>query len=115
MVQSDFIDNNFLRYNIEAIPGQSGSSLLYTDNVQSLAIGKCSWANQSTHTRLTRGLFYAFKEFIDGVHNGVSQNRIRPIGYVLMNPYPNPFNPTTTISFSIPEKAIVSLRLYDTS
>jgi hypothetical protein len=30
-----------------------------------------------------------------------------------MNPYPNPFNPTTAVSFSIPERAIVFLRLYD--
>ncbi|HWA07319.1 MAG TPA: T9SS type A sorting domain-containing protein, partial [Ignavibacteria bacterium] len=31
----------------------------------------------------------------------------------LMQNYPNPFNPVTKITFSIPENAYVSLRVYD--
>jgi V8-like Glu-specific endopeptidase len=109
----DFITDNYLGYNIEAIPGRSGSSLLYTDNVQFLAMGTCSFSYQSMHTRLTRGLFYAFKDVIERVRIGVGQDHTHSASYVLMNPYPNPFNPTTTISFSIPKKSIVHLRLYD--
>lgn len=30
-----------------------------------------------------------------------------------INSYPNPFNPTTTISFSVPSNQLVSLRVYD--
>jgi hypothetical protein len=33
--------------------------------------------------------------------------------YILSNNYPNPFNPTTTISFGLPSDAIVSLRVYN--
>ena len=34
-------------------------------------------------------------------------------GYSLEKPYPNPFNPTTTISFSIPSYEFVSIKVYD--
>ena len=33
--------------------------------------------------------------------------------YSLADAYPNPFNPTTTISFTVPEAAAVQLRIYD--
>jgi hypothetical protein len=36
-----------------------------------------------------------------------------PITYNLSSPYPNPFNPTTTIEFSLPQSEIVSMKVYD--
>ncbi len=36
-----------------------------------------------------------------------------PVKYALMQNYPNPFNPMTTISFNLPEKANVSLKIYN--
>jgi Leucine-rich repeat (LRR) protein len=38
---------------------------------------------------------------------------IIPIQYTLNQPFPNPFNPTTSISFSIPEQSQTSLKVYD--
>lgn len=35
-----------------------------------------------------------------------------PLEYALRS-YPNPFNPTTTVEFDLPEPAVVSLRIYD--
>ena len=35
------------------------------------------------------------------------------LSYNLHNPYPNPFNPTTTISFSVPTYDFVSIKVYD--
>jgi hypothetical protein len=37
-----------------------------------------------------------------------------PKVYVLDQNYPNPFNPKTTIGFQLPEKAFVTLKIYDT-
>ena len=36
-----------------------------------------------------------------------------PKEYTLYQNYPNPFNPSTTISFSIPERSFVTLKIYD--
>lgn len=36
-----------------------------------------------------------------------------PNKYYLFQNYPNPFNPTTTIAYAIPERGIVSLKVYD--
>ena len=38
-----------------------------------------------------------------------------PSNFVLNGVYPNPFNPTTTISFSLPEASKVTLSVYDVS
>jgi hypothetical protein len=35
--------------------------------------------------------------------------------FLLLEAYPNPFNPTTTISYSLPEASIVNLSIYDIS
>ena len=36
-----------------------------------------------------------------------------PIRYLLAQNYPNPFNPTTNISFTLPSKWLVLLKVYD--
>jgi hypothetical protein len=36
-----------------------------------------------------------------------------PVDYYLSQNFPNPFNPTTTIKFEIPERSFVALKVYD--
>jgi len=36
-----------------------------------------------------------------------------PDGYAMKQNYPNPFNPSTTITFTLPEKSFVTLKVYD--
>jgi hypothetical protein len=45
--------------------------------------------------------------------NGVEPPIISPNSFTLEQNYPNPFNPTTTISFSLPSKSFVSLKVFD--
>lgn len=43
----------------------------------------------------------------------VEVNVVKPAVFSLNQNYPNPFNPSTTISYSIPEKSFVTIRVYD--
>ena len=36
-----------------------------------------------------------------------------PVNYILYQSYPNPFNPSTNISFSIPKKSYIILKVFD--
>lgn len=52
------------------------------------------------------------------VHEGFPPTGVKPVdnvvkSYQLSQNYPNPFNPSTTIKFSIPEKNMVSLKIFN--
>jgi len=54
-----------------------------------------------------------FKLTIDGSKLNVNESDLVPEIFALHANYPNPFNPTTTISYDLPEQAQVTLDIFD--
>ena len=63
--------------------------------------------------QFTNGDVYG--KFIQSSTTGISENaaNLTPKMFSLSQNYPDPFNPTTTISFSLPSQSFVSLKVYD--
>ena len=58
--------------------------------------------------------YYSEGRIKDITHVGIRGNEGSVLGkYVLGNNYPNPFNPETKINYTIPETAMVSIKIYD--
>ncbi|MFZ1290562.1 MAG: T9SS type A sorting domain-containing protein, partial [Melioribacteraceae bacterium] len=47
------------------------------------------------------------------VPSGLEEQKTVTYQYMIMNNYPNPFNPTTSISYSIPNRSNVIIKVYD--
>ncbi len=54
------------------------------------------------------------KNEIGNEHGTLSNtNELLPTKFILHNPYPNPFNPTTTIGFEVPRSEYVKFKIFD--
>jgi photosystem II stability/assembly factor-like uncharacterized protein len=74
----------------------SMSDIIFTDSLHGYAVGD-------------NGVVLKYMGVLSSVQVPVEV----PLGFSLKQNYPNPFNPSTTISFFIPEKASVKLKIYD--
>jgi photosystem II stability/assembly factor-like uncharacterized protein len=86
-----------------------------------------SWQRISSPTKATlNGIFFSNSnngwivgdsgivfQIRDGVITSVSNQIINPHKFNLFQNYPNPFNPSTKISFSLPSRSYVSLKIFD--
>jgi hypothetical protein len=53
------------------------------------------------------------RAFITGQPNAVGDEKGIPKNFALMQNYPNPFNPATRISYELPTRSMVSLKVFD--
>ncbi len=105
----------YISYITEDMDGQ-------TRNVNSLDIGADEYLFTSVNNQPISKPFGTSYSIADSLYlpdslnksgRNIVENESLPAKYYLDNNYPNPFNPQTNISFEIPEKSIVSLKVYD--
>jgi len=78
-----------------AIPGQSGSSLLYTDNASDYySFGTLTFSTYYRHYRIKNNIFYALRNIMQDNVTGVPELQVD----ATVNSYPNPFSNYTTIN-----------------
>lgn len=115
--ESEFSD----KINIIRVDLATGNSFQIAEEIDS-GIGSYDWIvsgvlSDSSIIRIEESLFTRFYA-VSGVFSifeltGVEEKSILPEEFVLNNPYPNPFNPSTTISFGLPENSNVKIVLYN--
>jgi hypothetical protein len=101
-----------------------GNNVATSINLQTMAIAAIPLTGISGGA-ITSALFYGanifvgtetggvFRAPISGFATGVNERIALPHNFQLSQNYPNPFNPATTISFSLPSKSYVSLKIFD--
>jgi hypothetical protein len=84
---------------VQGIPGQSGSSLFYTDNIDYYTFGVLNFSTQYRHYKINQNVFYQLKNIIENYATGVTETSA---GGNKVNIYPNPFSSYATIQLSNP-------------
>lgn len=96
------------------ITGRQIDSIITSWNMWSGDSLKCHWYGVSYNLSDTMRASVRFN--ITVRRNTVDiadRDQLRPTDYVLYPCYPNPFNPSTTITYAIPERSRVTIRIYN--
>jgi len=89
--------------------GQNANIAVFGVDIESLRPSLNS-PNASVVRRVLDGAI----KFVNEIPTSISQTNSQiPVRFDLQQNYPNPFNPSTTISFSVPARSDVKLRVYD--
>lgn len=76
-----------------------------------IKIDKTTGAATVVGTTNYRGVFGL--AFAPDSTTDVASEELNPTSYALFNNYPNPFNPSTVISYQLPQSSFVTLKVYD--
>lgn len=105
---------NYLGVNSQyafGIPGQSGSSLFYTDNVEYYSFGIFIFASQYKHLKIYNDIFYQLQNIILSNPARINEN----FEYKPIRIYPNPFTHYTIVEFENTEQKSHTIKLYKTT
>ena len=113
-VNIDTLPENGMGFYIDGIPGQSGSSLIFSDNNDFITFGEQVWSVRSMHKRITKQNYFILKYILDHISSGTNLlSSPHQFDFRLDQNYPNPFNSNTTISYYLPYSSKISLKLFD--
>jgi len=96
--------------------GAAGGSSTSASSINEGTIGRTTRSVNKKSDKVEVGstAYGVWRRSIAEIMTGVGNNPKQiPSRFVLEQNYPNPFNPTTTISFSLPSKSFVSLKVFD--
>lgn len=101
--------NPFLGVNSSAaigIQGQSGSSFLYTDNIDFYSMGVMIFSSNYLHYRITKDVFYQFQNVMLNNTVSVKENSSKKIN---LKVYPSPFQDNLKIDFNFTDSFSLEL------
>lgn len=109
----DYIGDQYLGYGINGIPGQSGSSIFYSDNSVYYLFGIQIWSINSRHYRIGKDMFYALKSIIEPVVASIGDVETSIPKSFALSVFPNPVYMRANLVFSLAMSHLVSLRIYN--